>query len=113
MIKQLNETERLIIGECLRAAAEGPFFRDEGADDPYWEFHSLFGLEREELAQIAVAWPNVEGQDESVGLAVNNCLNNLLGYPHCHAKEWSSFISVSVDEVAAVFERWRMVQGVS
>jgi hypothetical protein len=108
-MKQLNESDTLIIGECLRAAAAGPFFRDEGADDPDWEFHSLFGLGREQLAQIAAAWPNVESQDE-VALAVNNSLNNLLGYRHAHAKEWSSFISVSVDEVAAIFERWRMVE---
>lgn len=112
-MERLTDVDTRIIGECLRAAAEGPFFRDEGANDPDWEFHSLFGLTREELAQIATAWPNVDSQNESIVLAVTNSLVNLLGYPHGHDKEWSSFISVSVDEVTVVFEKWRMLQRVN
>ena len=111
-MERLTDIEKRIIGECLLAAADGPFFKDEGADDPDWEFRSLFGLKREELARVAAAWPGVERHDESVALAVNNSLGNLLGYPHGHDKDWSDFISASVDEVAAVFERWRMLQAV-
>ena len=36
----LSAHDHKIIAEALSAAAEGPFFPD-------WEFHTLFGLERE------------------------------------------------------------------
>jgi hypothetical protein len=107
----LTDIETQIIGECLRAAANGPFFMDEGVDNPSWEFHSLFGLAREELARIAAAWPDVEINDESVILAINNSLTNLLSYPHGHDKDWLGFISVPTDEVAAVFEKWQRLNG--
>lgn len=110
-VEQLSDVDRRIIGECLRAAAEGPFFKDEGAKDPYWEFHSLFGLDREGFARIAAAYPNVDSRNESVALAINNTLGNLLGYPHGHDKDWSSYISAPAAEVAAVFKRWRESEG--
>jgi len=106
-VEQLSDIDKQIIGECLRAAAEGPFFKDVEAEDPDWEFHPLFGLDREEFVRIVAAYPNVDSRNESVALAINNSLGNLVGYPHGHDKDWSRFISVSVAEVASVFERWR------
>ena len=35
-----------VIGECLRAAVNGPFFPD-------WEFSTLFGLTRDEVRAVA------------------------------------------------------------
>jgi hypothetical protein len=39
----LSELDKAIVGQALRAAANGPFFPD-------WEFHALFGLERSEVS---------------------------------------------------------------
>jgi hypothetical protein len=48
---RISDEDAKIIGQCLRAASDGPFFPD-------WEFHTLFGLEREEVAAVAASWPS-------------------------------------------------------
>lgn len=88
-----------IIGQCLRAAADGPFF-------PEWEFHTLFGFERDDIRRMAQAWP--AWQDEiGQARAVNSTLNNLLGYPHGCWDSWPDYISAGPADVARVYARWR------
>jgi hypothetical protein len=88
------------IAECLRAAVDGPFFVD-------WEFNTLFGLERGEVATVLAEWPETSNAEDQ-GLAVNNVLNNLLGYPHGASEDtWREYIGASPREVAAVLARWR------
>jgi len=94
------ESDSHIIGECLDAAADGPFFPD-------WEFHTLFGLHKDEVRAIARRWPDVNWWDDDVRLAVNNALNNLIGYPHRAGGAWPDWISVPRDELPAVLARWR------
>jgi hypothetical protein len=96
----LEESERGIIRQCLRAAADGPFFPD-------WEFETLFGLGRNELKDILEIWPDVDESEEKVQIAINNTLNNLLGYPHGCEKEWHQFITASAKQVQVIFEKWR------
>ena len=45
-LDSLSDMDKAIVGQALRAAADGPFFPD-------WEFHTLFGLERSEVRAIA------------------------------------------------------------
>lgn len=41
-------------------------------------------------------------------IAINNSLNNLLGYPATNGnEEWPKFISVARGEVARIFDKWR------
>jgi hypothetical protein len=41
-------------------------------------------------------------------LAVNNSLNNLLGYPTTPTdQEWPKFISANRQEVKRIFDKWR------
>jgi PAS domain-containing protein len=134
----LTDLERRVIGECLRAAVEGPFFvwypkerepHDPAADEAWrarsrrhvvttrerverlgresWgEFRAIFGLDRDEVARIGKEWPDrCEGED--VELAVNNAMNNLLGYPHRCDHVWSDYISVSPRELRDIYRRWR------
>jgi hypothetical protein len=103
-LEMLREADRQVIGECLTAAAEGPFFPD-------WEFHTLFGLYRWEVEEIAAAWPHVSDADERVALAINNSMGNLLGYPSGCQKEWPNYLSVSSQEVDRVFSEWRRHKG--
>src|SRR4029077_19527488 len=87
-LSDLDQAEREVVRDCLRAAAEGPFFDD-------WEFHTLFGLKRDEVKNVLESWPNLDENNESVVLAINNSLNNLLGYPlHERNHEWPKFIAV-------------------
>lgn len=99
-LRNLDEGEKKVVFECLRAAVDGPFFPD-------WEFQTLFGLERREMATIASSCPAIDDSDDSVATAINSSMNNLLGYPHREEKSWSRYISVSRDEVRRIFEKWR------
>jgi hypothetical protein len=100
-LADLNEKERAVVQECLRAAVEGPFF-------PEWEFHTLFGLTRSEVRQVLLSWPQLNEADESVMLAINNSFNNLLGYPIANEQDlWLESISVSRAELARIFDKWK------
>ncbi len=86
-----------LIRRCLRAVVEGPFVDD-------WEFHTLFGLTRAEVAEVWRAWPE---RLADTGLAVNNTVAHLWGYPHgldAQLREWTG-----ADEQAmrAALDRWR------
>jgi hypothetical protein len=99
-LADLDDKEREVVRECLWAAAEGPFFPD-------WEFHTLFGLERDEVRRIVFSWPALDENEESVVFAINNSMNNLLGYPLGEAEEaWPSFISVNREGLASIFDKW-------
>ena len=101
-LANLNEREREVVRECLRAAAEGPFF-------PEWEFETIFGLKRDEVRQVLLSWPKLDESDDSVVRAINNSFNNLLGYPTRNkAETWPKFISVSGIELARIFDKWKV-----
>ena len=96
----LTEGERELVRQCLVAAVEGPFF-------PEWEFHTIFGVEREEVAAVLARWPQLDESKDVDRSAVNNSLNNLLGYPHGCEAQWSAFIDAPPSEVARVLAKWR------
>src|SRR5690348_2606269 len=58
--------------EALVAAARGPFFPD-------WEFQTLFGLKRYEVARIAEAFSSATPLTGNVSLAVNNAVQTFSG----------------------------------
>ncbi len=94
---------RTVIKACLRAVVDGPFF-------PGWEFHTLFGLEREEVRQVLASWP--EGADaDTQFIAVNNALGQLLGYPHGREDVWDDFIPVSREPLQDLLWRVRELSG--
>jgi len=72
-----------------------------------WEFQTLFGITFCQLQGVASAWPVVDDSDEVTFLAINNSLNNLLGYPHGAEDKWKKYISASPAVVAQIFDRWR------
>src|ERR1700676_3891449 len=96
----LDDAEKRTVSECLRAASEGPFFPD-------WEFHALFGLERDQVRRVANTAPDIDDSSEEVAQAINNAMANLTGYPHHQEVAWSQFISVPQEEVDRVFRKWR------
>ena len=99
----LTFEEQRIIGECLRAAADGPFF-------PEWEFQTLFGVERRDVAKVASDWPFADASSQTLSLSVNNSMLHLMYYPHRKWDAWEEFISVSPAEVERIFQKWRGIR---
>ena len=100
-LANLDGKEREVVRECLRAAVDGPFFPD-------WEFPTIFGLERDDVRKVLSCWPELNETDETVVQAINNSLNNLLGYPTRNKMEiWPKFISVSPWDVALILDKWK------
>ena len=68
--------------------------------------NEVFGLDRTEVRRIAEHWPDWVDEHEQ-NLAINNALNNLLGYPHDQWDVWHDYISPIAAEVEHVFARFR------
>lgn len=100
-LSDLTEDEREVMKECLRAAVKGPFF-------PMWEFQTLFGLEHQQVTDIAFGPRPLDDTREDVKIAINNALNLLTGYPHkCSEETWRQFIHVPPDEVRRILKKWK------
>lgn len=97
---ELGAVEMDVIGKCLRAAAEGPFFED-------WEFSTLFGLSRAEVLSVAESWPSVDHSEATVHRAINNSMVNLLGYPHGLDADLRAYVPGGPPEIERVFSVWR------
>ena len=100
-LSNLTEVETEVVFECLRCVASGEIILND------WEFQTVFGIEFKTLEQIVTAIPNLDDSTDEVQLAINNSLNNLLGYPHGRHATWSSYISVPQHEVARILSKWR------
>jgi hypothetical protein len=108
MERDLANEDQEIIQRALVASVDGPFFPDG-------EFQTLFGLTRDEVAQMAAAWPDplehtpwdYESPERAQWVAVNNALNNLLSYPHGRHQELEAVVGVPLRRVAETLRRWR------
>ena len=98
--EDLSLEEQSTIYECVKAAVNGPFFPD-------WEFHSLFGLSRKEMAEIVKLWSSINLDSQDAQLAINGALNNLTGYPHPYFEVWQDYLPSDRHAVIALFEKWR------
>ena len=97
-----------VIGDCLNASANGPFFVDRGAkDNPYWEYQTLLGFSPEEVQGVSKQWPNIDISDEHISELISSCFANLLGYPHRCEDYWAEYFSVSKDELREYVSSWR------
>lgn len=94
----LQEVE--VIGRCLEAASRGPYFPD-------WEFETLFGLTRPEVARVAAFWPQ-NLKLPSTETAVVNAIVNLLGYPHGWEEQMSTLVA-DRNEMEKILEKLRNV----
>lgn len=97
----MNVTKSTVIQECLNAVVNGPFIDDV-------EFPIIFGLSRREVKEVLTQWPNVNMQDETVQLAINNSFNNLLGYPIDNPERWADYVSVNQEQLGKIFQEWRV-----
>jgi hypothetical protein len=104
-LAKMSPKELNVIGEWLKAAIYGPFFSDDE------EFSTIFGFEREEIAQIVKQWPNIDMSNDLIGPAINNSINWLLSYPHNKYDQWFEYISMSPKDCYEIYQRWRTLTG--
>ena len=105
-VKRVSQDDQDLICRALHAAVDGPYF-------PEWEFGALIGIDRSEVAEILADWPNAtvttswESDPAKVQrIAVNNVLNNLIGYPHGRWAELKLRLGADPHEVRALLEHW-------
>ena len=92
---ELPAAEWDLVGLCVRAAADGPFFDDD-------EYQTLFGFGRAEMQRVAREWSQVpRGHDLSreVIAAAAGALNNLAGYPHGRDAELVAWTGMSRPDI--------------
>ena len=88
----LDEDDKKVVAECLRAACDGPFFPEE-------EFHTLMGIDRQALEHLLLQLPNIDWDNKNNQCIFSNCLNNLLGYPHGEDDALTNFLSGDLHSV--------------
>jgi hypothetical protein len=100
-IADLDDSEKDIIRDCLRAVVSGTLF-------PIWKFKTLFGLAQQEVASMAYGGVVLDDNHEDVHLAINNVLNLLAGDRlRCGRDIWGHFISVPPEEVRRILTKWK------
>jgi len=93
-MSSLDDSERDVIRDVLRATIDGPFFPD-------WEFATLFGYERERVQSVLDAWPEGIGTEETDEV-IQGALGQMIGYPHGEWEVWATFSRASIDDLKAV-----------
>lgn len=97
----LTDDEKRVVHACLECVAAGDVILHD------WEFATIMGIDPAEFRSVVDAWPDVDDSDEIVCLAINNSMNNLLGYPHAFHDDWDSRIPVKKAEIVRVLSKWR------
>lgn len=97
----LGNGDRRVVRLCMECVADGDvILHDE-------EFETVMGIDLTTLRAVLERWPTVDEADPDVRLAVNNSLNNLLGYPHAFQACWDERIPVTRSEVRRALSLWR------
>jgi len=98
-VARLSPEQQALVAKCLAAIVDGPYIDDD-------EFDTVMGVSRQETAATLATWPKAAGHDMSF-LAVNNALNNLLGYPHGLWHRLAQELGASERDVAHALMAWR------
>jgi len=92
------------IRECLQAIVTGPFVED-------WEFSTLMGVERSEVADLLGKWNEADVHSEEVNVIVTNTLNTLLRYPHREDAALRQLLSFPIEDLLSLEKAWGELQG--
>lgn len=94
-----------LLGNCLRAAVEGPFFADE-------ELDQLFAQDRASLAVLASMWTRMNLAAPDLRRTVEAVALMLVERRGAHPEAWADFVAADPDQVRrAVAEFARVVTG--
>jgi hypothetical protein len=103
-----NEISSLI-GQCLHAAAYGPFFVDSGnTKNPYWEYETLLGFNVDEAKGVSKQWPDVDVTDVYISEFIGCCITWLLSYPHNCEDIWHQYITPTKSDLNIALKDWQL-----
>jgi hypothetical protein len=100
--RKLDEDLQALLGRCLVAAAEGPFFTDA-------ELESLFGRSRESMQVVAGMWPRMNLAAPELGELLGRVVDELLGHAESDADAWRTWVGASPKKLEAAVEVFRRV----
>ncbi|WP_373034080.1 hypothetical protein [Sulfurovum sp.] len=100
-LKSLTKEELEIVRQSMQCVANGNVILHDV------EFQTIMGVDVDEFLDIFEAWPNLDENDVNVRTAINNTLNNLIGYPHDLQESWNEVMETPLSEVARVFQKWK------
>ena len=105
-IKQLHDTDREVIRQCLGAVRGGRYLDED-------DIASRVGVAPATYDALMEAWPDVDDSDDDSDacLVINNALNEICHGVRIPAREWPTWFTVSKDEVKAVYRRWASLRG--
>ena len=100
-LNHLSNADVALIGECLKAAAHGPFFGQPLDED-------MLGFNINELIEVSSKWPNITSNNKTRRI-INNVLAAFMsdGYPLLQQEKWSKWISTSPSEIDETLPKWR------
>ena len=84
--------------KILTAIKDGPFLKDQSANDPYWEYPSLLGIDKSELNKIITEWPNGI-EDKKIQSIILSCIGILLSYPHSKTDQLHKWTGMNRKEI--------------
>lgn len=100
--RKLDEDLVDVLGRCLVAAADGPFFSDE-------ELRSLFGRGRKSMRVIAGMWPRVNLAAPDLPRLLDGIARELTRRVGPSSDAWNEWIGVGPEKLEAAVEVFRRV----
>ena len=102
-LENLTEEETSVVKACMDCVAGGKVILHD------FEFQTVMGVDVDEFLAIVNAWPDIDEKNENIRMAINNSINNLLGYHHGMRKRWHEVMPISLEEISRVFRKWKGV----
>lgn len=102
LLRRMDDGVAELVGRCLRAAAEGPFFADD-------ELEELFGLDRASLAILAGTWSRMNLASPDLRRTIVSVIEMLLARRGEHASAWDERVGERPEVVVAGLEVFRRV----
>ena len=97
-MSEVLETDRANVLRCIRAIVEGPFIPD-------WEFSTVMGFTRDEMAGWLATDP--QAFDETGLWMAIAAMNNLSGYPHKMNEKVFEMTGLNRQDVRPLLVRFR------
>lgn len=105
LLRGLDDDVVEVLGRCLRAATEGPFFRDD-------ELDQLFSQDRGSLAVVASMWTRMNLAAPDLRRTVVSVAEMLLERRETHAEAWDTMVGATPEQVRGALEVFsRVVTG--